>query len=203
MERHATGHNVKYTRVAMLRADVMYATSIDIYRLDDANNNNETESHTDASFDRENRYAVVPAFAKYPVNDRMIYGPYAAVKMWAAERFARLETHVQSMLKETPGHGMHSERFLSHTLFPAIREAGIEIHEHPHMCFFRVRADESVWVSDCDLKGKARAGGTIEWKKKVVEQLIGRQCGNVREVSRHVRRSLALDCKRSHELLIL
>jgi hypothetical protein len=94
MERHATGHNVKYTRVAMLRADVMYATLIDIYRLDDDNNNNETDTDTDALFDRENRYAVVPSFAKYPVNDRMIYGPYAAVKIWAAERFARLETHV-------------------------------------------------------------------------------------------------------------
>jgi hypothetical protein len=133
----------------------------------------------------------------------MIYGPYAAVKIWAAERFARLETHVKSILKEMPGCGMHSERFLSHTLFPAIREAGIEIHEHPHMCFFRVRADETVWVSDCDLEAIAGTGRTIEGKKKVVEQLIGRQCGNVRKGSRRVRRSLALDCKRSHHLLIL
>jgi hypothetical protein len=199
MERHATGHNIQYTRVAMLRSDVMYATPIDIYRLDDDSNNNDTGARARASvsFDRENRYAVVPSFAKYPVNDRMIYGPYTAVKIWAAERFARLETHVQSILKEMPGYGMHSERFLNHTLFPAIREAGIGIHEHQEMCFFRVRADETVWVSDCDTGEMTLAGSTLEWKKKVVEQLVGRQCGNVTAVNYRVR---ALDCKWSHEL---
>jgi hypothetical protein len=197
MERHATGHDTKYTRVAMLRADVMYATPIDIYRLDDDNNNAGARASASVSFDRENRYAVVPSFAKYPVNDRMIYGPYAAVKIWAAERFARLETHVQSILKEMPGYGMHSERFLNHTLFPAIREVGIEIHEHQEMCFFRVRADETVWVSDCDTGEMALARSTLEWKKKVVERLIGRQCGNVIAVNYRVR---ALDCKWSHGL---
>jgi hypothetical protein len=195
MERHATGHNVQYTRVAMLRSDVMYATPIDIYRLDNENNND-----TDVLFDRENRYAVVPAFAKHPVNDRMIYGPYAAVKIWAAERFARLETHVQSILKEMPGYGMHSERFLNHTIFPAIREAGIKIHEHPHMCFFRVRTDETVWVSDCDPRATIKAERIarikrIKMKKQVVEGLIGRQCGNVTALIRSVR---TMDCKSSY-----
>jgi hypothetical protein len=95
---------------------------------------------------------------------------------------------------------MHSERFLSHTLFPAIREAGFEIHEHQEMCFFRVRADDTVWVSDCDTGEMTMAGRNIEEKRKVVEQLIGRQCGNVKKGSRHVRRLLALDCKRSHKL---
>jgi hypothetical protein len=186
MERHATGHNVKYTRVAMLRSDVMFATPIDIYRLDnfrldiDSNNNNDTNAG--ALFDRENRYAVVPAFAKYPVNDRLIYGPHAAVKIWATERFARLETHVQSILQHNRGYGMHSEIFLNHTIFPAIRQAGIEIHEHPHMCFFRARADESVWVSDCDHKAAetvAERMGPLEKKKELVERLLGRQCGNI------------------------
>jgi hypothetical protein len=196
MERHATDDNVQYSRVAMLRADVMYTTSIDIYRLDNSPlsnaQNNDNETNAGGLFDRENRFAVVPSFAKFPVNDRMIYGPHAAIKIWAAERFARLETHVQSILKEKPGYGMHSECFLSHTLFPAIRQAGIEIREHPHMCFFRVRADESVWVSDCVDKSKTSAERTTEGKKKLVERLLGRQCGNVTAFNKRTR---ALDCK--------
>jgi hypothetical protein len=120
MERHASEQNVQYTRVAMLRADVMYATSIDIYRLDNDHNNDpdpdpDPDTNADALFDRENRIAVVPSFAKFPVNDRLIYGPHAAVKIWAVERFARLEIHVQSILKDDPGFGIHSERFLNHT----------------------------------------------------------------------------------------
>jgi hypothetical protein len=200
MERHAIENNVQYSRVAMLRSDVMYVTPIDIYRLDKNGHNNDTDTAAGALFDRENRFAVVPSFAKFPVNDRMIYGPHAAVKIWAAERFARLETHVQSILKDDPGYGMHSERFLNHTIFPAIREAGIEIHDHPHMCFFRVRTDESVWVSDCDPRAKIKAEriariGRIKKKKKVVERLIGRQCGNITALIRSVR---TMDCK-SHE----
>jgi hypothetical protein len=197
MERHAAGHNLNYTRVAMLRSDVMYATPIDIYRLDnyglDSNSNNGTA--TGAVFDHENRYAVVPAFARFPVNDRLFYGPHAAVKIWAAERFARLETHVQSMLKNKPGYGMHSERFLARTLFPAIRQAGFKIHEHPHMCFFRARTDGTVWVTDCDycaLETIDERIGPIEKKKQVVEHLIGRPCGKIKKRNRLVK---TIDCK--------
>jgi hypothetical protein len=199
MERHATGHNVQYTRVAMLRSDVMYATPIDIYRLDnyplDNGNNSNNDTATRALFDHENRYAVVPAFARFPVNDRLFYGPHAAVKIWAAERFARLETHVQSMLKNKPGYGMHSERFLARTLFPAIRQAGFKIHEHPHMCFFRARTDGTVWVTDCDycaLETIDERIGPIEKKKQVVEQLIGRPCGKIKKRNRLVK---TIDCK--------
>jgi hypothetical protein len=201
MERHsATGHhvtghnaNVKYTRVAMLRSDVIYVTPIDIYRLDDNNNDKNGKG---ALIDHENRYAVVPAFGKHPVSDRIIYGPHAAVKIWAAERFARLESHVQSILKTDPGWGMHSERFIDHTIFPAIRKAGIEIHEHPTMCFFRARADESVWVSDCDGTEivaaptiAERIGATL--KRDIVERLIGRTCGRISKFTKAVR---SLDC---------
>jgi hypothetical protein len=187
MEQHATGYNIQYTRVAMLRADVMYVTPIDIYRLDNGHNNDTyAGAGAGALFDRENRVAVVPSFAKYPVNDRMIYGPHAAVKIWAAERFARLETHVQALLKDNPGYGMHSERFLSITIFPAIRQAGIEIHENPRLCFFRVRSDETVWVSDCD-----PGGSDITMRKKMVERLSGRQCGKAIKINKRVR---ALDC---------
>jgi hypothetical protein len=130
------------------------------------------------------------------VSDRIIYGPHAAVKIWAAERFSRLEAHVQSILKNDPGWGMHSERFLDHTIFPAIRKLGIDIHEHPHMCFFRARADESVWVSDCDGIEKVAAPTIAEHmehdKKGLVEKLIGRQCGEITKFTQSVR---SLDCK--------
>jgi hypothetical protein len=197
MERHATGHNVNYTRVAMLRSDVMYVTPIDIYRLDNYRLDSSTNNGTDAGafFDHENRYAVVPAFARFPVNDRLFYGPYAAVKIWAAERFARLETHVQSMLENKPGYGMHSERFLARTIFPAIRQASWKIREHKHMCFFRVRTDGTVWITDCDylaLETIDERIGPIEKKKQVVEQLIGRQCGKITYRNRLVK---TIDCK--------
>jgi hypothetical protein len=201
MERHAAMDNVKYTRVAMLRSDVIYATLIDIYQLDNNSNNNNNNSNnhtasTAASIDHENRFAVVPAFGKHPVSDRIIYGPHAAVKIWAAERFSRLEEHVQSILKNDPGWGMHSERFLDHTIFPAIRKLGIGIHEHPHLCFFRARVDESVWVSDCDGVKKVAAPTIAQYlgpdKKGLVERLIGRQCGQITKFTQSVR---SLDCK--------
>ena len=47
--------------------------------------------------DKNNEAAVIPGFAMFPVNDRMIYGPYAAVKIWATERFRRIDDHVQKV----------------------------------------------------------------------------------------------------------
>jgi hypothetical protein len=165
----------------------------------DNDNNTDFTATTPALMDHDNRYAVVPAFGKHPVSDRIIYGPHAAVKIWAAERFARLETHVQSILKTDPGWGMHSERFLDHTIFPAIRKLGIDIYEHPHMCFFRARADESVWVSDCDGTETVAAptiaehiGPNLTDKKRLVEGLLGRQCGQITKFTHSVR---SLDCK--------
>jgi hypothetical protein len=85
---------------------------------------------------------------------------------------------VQSILKNDPGWGMHSELFLNHTIFPAIHKLGIDIHEHPHMCFFRARTDESVWVSNCDGTATVSSPAIAENigldKKGLVERLIGR-----------------------------
>ena len=76
----------------------------------------------------------------------MIYGPKKAVKIWAKERFMRLEEHVVSY---EPGYGMHSERFLNHSIFPAIRRLGVPVYANPDICFFRARADSSTWITDC------------------------------------------------------
>jgi hypothetical protein len=143
-------------RVAMLRLDVLYVTPIDIYKL------------PDNSLDKENKFAVVPAFASQPVNDRMIYGPYDAVRLWAAGRFSRLEHHAK--LVHRTGDGIHSERFLYRTIFPAIRDFGVEIVKDKVICFLRVRADASVRFSDCS------DASANEKNQKAVELLTRRRC---------------------------
>ena len=57
---HETSHelNVNYTRVAMVRSDVFFLTPLNIIM-----DGNET-------IDYDNQVAVIPAFAKFPVNDR-------------------------------------------------------------------------------------------------------------------------------------
>lgn len=195
MDQYADNNQVKYIRVAMLRSDVVYVTPIDLYQLD---SNIITGSGTRQQYDAAATAVVVPAFGKHPVSDRIIYGPYAAVKIWAAERFDRMEAHVQSMLKNYPGWGMHSERFLNNTIFPAMKKAGFTIHEHSELCFFRARVDESVWISDCD-GTPAVAAPTIAKrigtdKKGLVERLIGRTCGKISKFTHSVR---SLDCASS------
>lgn len=58
MEETSHELSVNYTRVAMIRSDVIFLTPINI--IEDGN----------ANIDYDNRVAVVPAFAKCPVNDR-------------------------------------------------------------------------------------------------------------------------------------
>ena len=85
-----------YSQVAMFRLDVVYITLIDIYKVPSEPAAQQglkpgwipTYHVTNLYFyDVQNRHAVIPAFVSHPVNDRMIYGPYAAVKIWAAERW--------------------------------------------------------------------------------------------------------------------
>lgn len=158
MEPPSSGqHNEHYSRVAMLRSDVLYVTPIDIYKL------------PDGSMDYENQYAVVPNFANFPVNDRMIYGPADGVKIWAAGRFKRLQRHVERVLET--GDGIHPERYLYHTIFPAIRDAGVQILPgNKELCFLRVRSDLSLRAGDCG------RGCVTDQNKRAVEYLLQRPC---------------------------
>jgi len=109
----------------------------------------------------------------------MIYGPAPAVEIWASHRFRLLDKHVEWILKNDPGWGLHSERFVNYTLFSAIRSEGFQIEEHDTICFFRARPDESVWVSDCDSYSKTSILENLPTnRKKLVEGVIGRQCGD-------------------------
>ena len=174
MEHYEQQHNFTYHRVAMLRNDVVYMTPIDIY---------ETQTF---QYDTHNTIAVIPGFGRHPVSDRLIYGPRRAIQVWAAQRFQRLEDHVQWIQKHDPGWGLHSERFVNYTLFAAIRDLPVSIVEHDSICFFRARADASVWISDCDgapsvtlpsIPQQLKEMGPS--KKDVLEQILKRQCGQV------------------------
>lgn len=163
-----------YTRVAMLRLDVVYLTPINIYQL------------PDGTWDVDNAVAVVPAFATYPVNDRMIYGPYEAVQVWAAQRIRRLDQHGEYIAQHAPGDGIHSERYLNDTIFPAIRQRGIKIVNHPNVCFLRARADGSARFTDC---GTRHATGN---NFRAVQSLLERPCWpNMTHVDRNI---VLLEC---------
>jgi hypothetical protein len=98
--------------------------------------------------DVNNEYGVLPGFGRHPVSDRMIYGPYAAVKLWSTQRFSRLENNTAIA---PPGWALHSEKFINRTILSAIQdELNVPIVEHPTICFLRARPDESIWMNDCD-----------------------------------------------------
>jgi hypothetical protein len=148
-----------YSRVAMLRLDVVFATPIDIYKLPDGS--------TDVL---NNEVAVIPGFAQHPVNDRLIYGPYDAVRIWAASRFDRLGKHIQLVKQEHRGDGIHAERFLVFSILPAIVDSGITIMIDPEMCFLRARSDQSIRLDDCGLHRVTEAN------QRAVESLVQRKC---------------------------
>jgi len=184
MEKTAASRGIVYDTVAMLRSDVVYVTPIDIH-------DGATNGSTGA-----NNQLTIPDFGNHPVSDRIIYGPTAAVKIWATERFSRLDQHVESVRNTDPGWGMHSERFLSLTTFPLIREKGFKIRPHPTICFLRARADESVWISDCGGDSTVSAPSIMKAlgddAQKALEETIGRPCpGKVTRLTRSVQ---SLDC---------
>jgi hypothetical protein len=174
MRSHADEEGIEYSRVAMLRSDVFYLTPIDVWELPTGGRDN------------NNSVVVIPGFGKYPVSDRLIYGPAAAVQIWATERFERMEPHVQWVLRHNPGYGLHSEIFVRRALLEPIRKLGFRVEEHPTMCFFRARADESIWTSDCSQAALRSVSAGLEEEDETglvvvdrVERILRRTCQNV------------------------
>jgi hypothetical protein len=168
MQSHANETGVEYGRVAMIRSDVFYVTPFDVWEL--------PSGHRDIN----NSVAVIPGFGRYNISDRLIYGPADAVKVWAAQRFQRMEAHVQWTLRNSPGMGLHSELFVLLALLEPIRKLGFRVEEHPTMCFYRARSDESVWTSDCRLaalRTVTKNLGPIPADRRRVETILGRTCG--------------------------
>eukprot|EP00980_Cylindrotheca_fusiformis_P003718 scaffold823_cov86-Cylindrotheca_fusiformis.AAC.5 len=161
LDYHAKQLGVTYSRVGMFRNDAMYVTPIDIAVMDRG------------QYDTQNKHVVLAAFAQFPINDRMIYGPYDAVKIWSTKRFELIEKRVQ--LAKDPGFEMHSERFLNSTVFPVIRELGVETVVNRDICFVRTRADEAALANDCLIGGMSRGFGRVN-KKAMVENIVGKKC---------------------------
>ena len=180
MEQGANDHGIKYDRVAFLRTDAFYPLPLDIFQIDKD------------TYDYANRYAVIPAFARYPANDRMIYGPADAVKIWATERFKRLDNYIAS--NKEKGYGMHSERYMGNEILPSIRrETGFEVIENVDICFYRTRANDSLLVTDCsDAKGGSTRGIQEIDQKELVEGLVQSEC--VEESLDEIGRFIELRC---------
>lgn len=161
LDHYAKQNGVTYSRVGMFRNDAMYLTPIDIALMDKGQP------------DTKNNHVVIAPFAQYPINDRMVYGPYDAVKIWSTKRFELIEKRVQ--LAKDPGFEMHSERFLNSTVFPAMEELGFERHMNRDICFVRTRADEAALANDCAVGGLTRGFGKMN-KKALVEDIVGKNC---------------------------
>ena len=154
-----------YTRVGMFRNDVLYVTRIDIYQIPSADMNyryqnkrqknrrrrrRSDSSSSGLSYDLYNQYAVIPDFANFPVNDRMIYGPYDAILIYATFKFRLLHAHIHSIINQQKQYGIHSEQYLYHTILPMIQQYGqVTILQRPDICFLRVRTDYSIRINDC------------------------------------------------------
>eukprot|EP00536_Pseudo-nitzschia_multiseries_P001882 jgi/Psemu1/235144/estExt_Genewise1.C_240128 len=182
-----------YDRVGMFRSDALYVTPIDIASLGNAGstagsanaNANAGSEGIVPVYDVHNRYFVTPGFALNPINDRMVYGPYDAVKIWATKRFDLVE---ESATHQTnPGWTMHSERFLNHSLIPAMEELGYTHRSNGDICFLRTRADESAIIADCDIQGLVPTPRSSFWndgpseeaeqrKLSTVESIVGKSC---------------------------
>ena len=140
-------------------------------------------------YDHKGQHCVVPGFHSVPVNERYFAGPYEAVKIWAKDRFSRARNHVQHILpalekeqrlaannadsskarSKFTDFGLHDERFVAHSLLPAIRETtGATIHVDRQLFFVRVKADGSIWLKDKFGQGRV--------PKKVLEKALGRSC---------------------------
>jgi hypothetical protein len=164
MKEGETKYKKKYTRVAMMRLDVLYMTPIDIIRVNTT------------LVDTRNKYTVIPWFGS-PINDRLVYGPAKAVEIWSTQRFSQIDDHVARINKIKRGKGIQPERFVKYNLLPRMEKVST-VDRHNDICFLRVKADGLVWVSDCENEvGESREQDGQ--KRHEIEVLTGRKCGKV------------------------
>ncbi|GKY94339.1 hypothetical protein MPSEU_000399800 [Mayamaea pseudoterrestris] len=172
MEEHELMYDFKYSRVAMMRSDVVYMTPIDIFLK------------ADGGIDIGNNEVVIPYFASYPVNDRLIYGPRDAVVTWATGRFGRMDSHANATLHIPREYGwsMHPERFVANEILPAILENGFHVTRHPTLCLLRARPGNVVWAQDCHTAPRnaviINSGLVVE---DTLASILGRNCTRTRD----------------------
>ena len=93
-----TNNNMKYSRVGMFRSDCMYLTPIDIAMVSGSNKSGNNTNGNNDIVDSNNQNMMIAAFAQHPVNDRMTYGPFQGVKIWATKRFKLIEERAKSKI---------------------------------------------------------------------------------------------------------
>jgi len=92
---------------------------------------------------------------------------------------------------------MHSETFVE-GLLDSIQKQGYQVAKHETICFFRVRADETIWINDCSYPSPY-TGETVLHNlptniKDEVEAILERSCvGDVFQVAPESRAE-ALHC---------
>lgn len=165
----SSGARIRYDRVAMLRSDVVYTNDVDIY------------NKANGERDNNNTVAVIPAFGGW-CNDRLIYGPVDAVRVWATERFARMDDYANRTYYERRGWSMQSELFVCR-LVSVMEENNFTVENHPTLCFLRARADGTIWYRDCGDTEKTFRSRL----KTVLESTLNRSC--------HAVSGLAIKCE--------
>lgn len=194
--------SLQYSRVAMLRLDVVYMTPIDIYKVPRDPAPEQYSVHNSAPgtswkhpmknpitrpdyyfYDADNKYVVIPGFASFPINDRMIMGPYEVIKFWATERWNLHQDYIQliTTVRSKAGlrkYGLHDERMLAHLLVPLMRQRfHVPIMIDRNLYFLRVRADGSIWVLDSPfVDSPAR-------EADLLQKLLQRNCTSYRSQS--------------------
>lgn len=191
--------HITYDRVAILRNDVIYMTPLDVYELVPCDSPN--------CVHQLNQTAYIPGFSMGPVSDRSFVGPYRAAKVWAQGRFGKMDENAATMKEIDKGFGMHSEKFVLHTVFPQINQTtDVTIYEHPRLCFLRARVDLTVYNYDCN--GPARwfkksiivnLGNSMEAVRTRIEDMTNRTCRETSQTIRSgssVRKLPILDCSK-------
>jgi hypothetical protein len=110
-----------------------------------------------------------------------------------------------------------SERYVKYNIIPRIQNLGssgvglrgpFEVVESETICFFRSRADESVWIEDCDGTENialpsitqhmnymnVSGSGVLDGRKALVEATLGRSCGEIYNFTRPDSTVAYLDC---------
>lgn len=220
--------NRKYEQIGMFRSDVVYITPIDIYENPIIINEHEEQDNASSAASKniinnhhnQPLFVVIPNFGNYPISDRMIYGCYYGVKLWATTRFNLLYNHIQWIHNNDIGWGLHSERYINYTILPYIRSNGtttitspsnnhnhnnnediISVIQHPTLCFVRSRSDESIWLNDCIVG--LPSTNTNKKKNKVISTLnhvisdpriYKKLGGSIQSIQKHIENIIGRTC---------
>ena len=127
--------NQNYTHIGLFRTDQLYRTSIDIL-------NHHT---TEGDYLVRANYGLTTAKNRF-FNDRLIYGTYDYVKIWATKRFSFVEDYLKIDEPFVRQRKLHSETFLYYLMKKYVPGRNVIVNDR--ICAQRIRSQCKV-VSDC------------------------------------------------------